>query len=270
MTHETPLSGSPRDGASSSRTNVARVPLLLLAALWAGAAGMACAQDAEEESGFSYGAELEATSRYVWRGIELTDGAAAQPLVWASLGGFTLSGWGDMPLEGTNSGVFDEADVTLGYSAAWGKLKIEPALTGYYYYHQPDAPNSGEITLTFTYPVGPVELSLEHDQDVVEYSGAYFDTLAATWTGAKSGGGLTPAAQLAFGFGSAKFNEANIGPSVSGLNFVMADFGVTYESSGAFYARAHLCVLTTVDDAIADELPSGDLVFGGVVLGLAP
>jgi hypothetical protein len=166
--------------------------------------------------------------------------------------------------------VFDEADVTLGYSAAWGKLKIEPALTGYYYYHQLDVPNTGEVSLTLTYPVGPLELSLEHDQDVVEYPGAYFDLLGAAWTGTKSSGGLTPAVQLALGFGSAKFNEANIGPSESGLNYVMADFGVTYESSGAFYARAHLSVLTTVDDSIGNELPSADLVFGGVVLGLAP
>jgi hypothetical protein len=282
MTHVPPSFGSPRDGAASSRDTVSRcggqtlrrrrsvrVPALLVAALWVGAAAAALAQETEEESAFSFGAELEVTSRYVWRGLEASDGTVAEPLIWASAGNFTLSGWGNVPLTaGANRGSFDEADVTLGYSTTWGKLKIEPAACWFHYRNQPDAPDTGELSLTLTYPAGPVELFLEHDLDIAEYSGAYFDVLGATWTGKKSSGGVTPAVQLAVALGSAKFNEAYVGPASAAVNFVMADFGVTYETKGAFYARVHVCALATVAGTIRNELPSGDLVFGGVVLGV--
>jgi hypothetical protein len=245
------------------------VGLLCAAVLVLGGAAQCLAQAAEEEPTFTYGGELEIASRYVWRGLELSDGAVAEPLVWASAYGFTLSGWGNMPLEGTNSGRFDEADATLQYSAEWGKLKIEPGVSTYSYMNQEDVPDTVELSLALTYPVGPVELFLEHNVDVSEYSGAYFDRLGATWTGTKSGGGFTPAVQVALGLGSSKFNEANIGPSVAALNFAMADLGVTWEGSGAFYARAHISLLTTVDETLRAELPSADLVFGGIVLGVA-
>jgi hypothetical protein len=243
-------------------------PMLLAACFLVGFVGPATGQTAdEEEPTVTAGGELELASRYVWRGLELSDGAVAEPFVWASAYGLTVSGWGNMPLEGTNSGVVDEVDATLQYAFTLGKLQIEPGVTAYIYHHQPDVPDTTELLLTLTYPIGPVELSLEHDQDVDAFSGAYFDQLGATWTGKKSAGGFTPAVQLAVGIASAKFNEAYVGPSQAALNFVMADLGVTYESGGAFYARAHVSVLSTVDDAIRNELPSGDLIFGGVVLG---
>ncbi len=277
-----PSSLPPRDGDASSHDTVCRrgeresqqrrdvtVPVLLAAALWVGAAAATLAQETVEESAFSCGAEVEVTSRYVWRGLEASDGTVAEPLVWVSAGDFTLSGWGNVPLTaGANRGSFDEADATLAYSATWGKLKIEPTVSWFHYRNQPDAPDTGELSFTLAYPLGPFELFIEHDLDISEYPGAYFDGLGATWTARKSSGGVTPAVQVAVGVGSAKFNEAYVGLATAAVNYVMADFGVTYETEGAFYVRAHVCALATVADSIRNSLPPGGLVFGGVVLGL--
>jgi hypothetical protein len=236
-------------------------------ALLACVASVGFSQAEEQETTFSYGAEMELASRYLWRGIELSDGIVAEPFVWGTANGFSLSWWANMPLEGTNSGVFDEVDATLQYSFSWGRLTVEPGITGYFYPHQPDVPDTTELLLKLAYPLGPVELSIEHDHDIDAYSGASFDEVAASWTGAKSSRGLTPDAQVSLGFASSKFNEANVGASSSGLNYVLADVGLTYEVSGALYARAHVGVLRTVADAVREALSSDGRVFGGVVVG---
>lgn len=80
----------------------------------------------EEEEGvpFSLGMDNAFLSKYVWRGLNVTDDPVWQPAVWASYKNFTLNVWGNMDLTDINGndGEFNEVDITVDYSWNWDKV----------------------------------------------------------------------------------------------------------------------------------------------------
>ena len=56
------------------------------------------AQLTDKESTFTYGAEMDFNSRYVWRGLLLDDGPVGQPSAWISAFGFTLTAWSNVAM----------------------------------------------------------------------------------------------------------------------------------------------------------------------------
>jgi len=84
--------------------------LLVLALVLAG--GMATQAAALDVSGDAY---LGVYTKYLWRGYDLSpdDNFVLQPGADVSVGGFTLSWWGNF---GENSGELNEVDLTLDYT----------------------------------------------------------------------------------------------------------------------------------------------------------
>ncbi|MCW3804429.1 hypothetical protein OM074_02265 [Marinilabiliaceae bacterium D04] len=74
---------------------------------------------------FSVGADL--VSRYVFRGLDYGNGAALQPTIEYSTGGFAIGAWGSY---GLTAGSFTEADLYLSYGFDFG---LSLGLTDYYY-----------------------------------------------------------------------------------------------------------------------------------------
>ena len=67
------------------------------------------------------GLDLDSTSRFVWRGLALSDGPAVQPSVWASAFGLTASAWG-------SALITNEDDRRLGVVNAIGGVTHDVAV----------------------------------------------------------------------------------------------------------------------------------------------
>lgn len=89
--------------------------VVLVALVALSAAGPASAL---EVSGDAY---VGVSSKYLWRGFDLSpdDAFVVQPGADVSIGGFTVSWWGNMS---ENTGEMNEVDLTLDYSADLGDL----------------------------------------------------------------------------------------------------------------------------------------------------
>ncbi len=113
-------------------------------------------------------------SKYVWRGINVTDDWSFQPGVSATYGGFTAGVWGalDMTDENGESGEFIEYDYYVDYSGQITDI-IGFSVGGIYYYFpsvDPSATTEVYVGLNFDVVANP-SVTVYYDVDEVE--GAY-------------------------------------------------------------------------------------------------
>jgi hypothetical protein len=218
-------------------------------------------------SELSLGAELDANSRYVWRGLALSEGLVLQPSVWASLAGFTLTPWANFAFgeSGAPAG-FNELDVTFDYSRDVLNLTVNPSLSLYSYPNQDDAPPTGELTLALSHPVGPVSIFTDHSLDLIAAPGAYFGDVGLSYE-TDLIPGLTAEASAYAGWGSARFNEFSIGVKRAALNVAGADLALSWSPGGLFYLRPHAALSVLLDRELRAEVSSTSLIAGGLAVG---
>jgi hypothetical protein len=101
-------------------------------------------------------------SRYVSRGVAMSEGPVLQPSAWIAIDDVTLSVFGNYVLteEGQESR-FNEADVSLAWSREWNGFIIEPAFILYTYPHSEEH-SQYEPGLTLAREWGPWRLSTFH------------------------------------------------------------------------------------------------------------
>src|SRR5262245_54965079 len=135
------------------------------------------AQLTDEPSTFTYGAEMDFNSAYVWRGILLDDRPVWLPSAWISAYGFTLTAWGNVAMAGASEGAgMNPGGLILTYEHDWENLKIEAALDAYMGQQSPDidARSTMEASLKLSFPAGPLRIFTTHAFDVLAYRGSYF------------------------------------------------------------------------------------------------
>lgn len=252
---------------SISKLSVTLIVAILLAApcLWpqnsAGAAG--------ENQKFSYGAETDFNSNYVWRGILVDDGPVMQPAAWLSISDFTLIGWSNLNLAHTpQARRLDATDLTLLYDRSWRHLAIEPSFEAYL--GRPAVgfqdPNTLEGALNLSCPAGPFRLFTKQSVDLLAYRGAYFGQAGAAYARR-----LTK--RTAFdisvrtGWASSRFNAAYIGIEKPALNFVGAEGSITCYVNRSWYLRPHAEFNRTVDRQLRLSLPSPTVFSFGLEMG---
>jgi len=218
-------------------------------------------------SELSLGAELDGNSRYVWRGLALNDGPVLQPSAWVSLAGFTVTPWANFAFreDGAPAG-FNELDVTLDYSRDVSDLTVTPSFSAYLYPNQADAPPTGELALALSYPVGPVCICTDHSVDLIATPGAYFGDAGLSYE-ADLTPSLTVEASASVGWGSARFNEANLDVNRAALNVAGADLALTWCPRWLFYLRPHAALSVLPDRELRTAVPSSLLVTGGLAVG---
>jgi hypothetical protein len=195
------------------------------------------------------GVELDFNSRYLWRGIELGSDRVVQPSVWLGFGPLTLTGFGNVTVwTGPVRAGLDELDVDLCYSAEWQGLALEPDFALYTYPGQ-DVPTTGELSLRAAYAVGPFEPYTFHSIDLIACRGAYFGEVGVGWSAELGELGL--AASAGAGWGSARFNEANLGVARSALNYAGLDAELVWPVWGVVDVRPHLSVAWLTDGELA-------------------
>lgn len=160
---------------------------------WLALAGVATAGPQPEAS-----AEIALLSKYVWRGIVLTDGLVLQPSASFAIGGLELGVWGNVDQNdlGERSGRLSEVDYTAGFTYGAGPL----ALTlGALHYSYPDGGRAATTEACLSVGVGVLlspALHVHRDIDVADGTYATFGVEHAVPIG---GAGLTLAATVGWG-----------------------------------------------------------------------
>jgi hypothetical protein len=227
------------------------------------------AQLTDKESTFTYGAEMDFNSRYVWRGLLLDDGPVGQPSAWISAFGFTLTAWSNVAMTdasgvaGLNSGGF-----ILAYDRDWEKLRLEAALDAYMGRMSSDieSRNTMEGSLKLSYPAGPLRIFTTHAFDVLAYRGSYFGEAGLEY--AKQ---ITKSTEFTIsarsGWASAKFNDVYIGVNKSAFNFVGVEGSLTYYLGRRMYFRPHVEFSSITDRMLRGQLAPANIVNFGLAFG---
>src|SRR5215470_5973396 len=187
------------------------------------------AQLPEKRSTFTYGAEMDFNSGYVWRGLLLEEGRVGQPSAWISASGFTLTAYSNVAMTSASGGAGLKATgLTLTYDRDWEKLKLETALDAYMGQQSPDfeSRNTMEGSLKLSYPVGPLRIFTTHAFDVLAYRGSYFGEAGLEYERpVRKNTELT--VSFRSGWASAKFNDVYIGDDKSAFNYVGVEGSLT-------------------------------------------
>jgi MltA-interacting protein MipA. len=227
------------------------------------------AQLTDKESTFTYGAEMDFNSRYVWRGLLLDDGPVGQPSAWVSAFGFTLTAWSNVAMTNTSGGSgLLSGGLTMAYNRDWEKLKIEAAIEAYTGQQAPDieAQNTMESSLKLSYPAGPLRIFTTHAFDVLAYRGSYFGEAGLEY--AKQ---ITKSTEFTIsvrsGWASAKFNDVYIGVNKSAFNFVGVEGSLTYYLGRRMYFRPHVEFSSITDRILREQLAPANIVSFGLAFG---
>jgi len=227
------------------------------------------AQLPEKQSTFTYGAEMDFNSGYVWRGLLLEEGRVGQPSAWISAFGFTLTGWSNVAMTNTSGGAgLRSGGLTLTYDRDWGKLKIETSLDAYMGRQSSDfeSRNTMEGSLKLSYPVGPLRVFTTHAFDVLAYRGSYFGDAGLEYVRpVTKNTELTISARS--GWASAKFNDVYIGVNKSAFNFVGVEGSLTYYLGRRMYFRPHIEFSSITDRRLRGQLTPANIFNFGLAFG---
>jgi hypothetical protein len=218
-------------------------------------------------SELSCGAELDGNSRYVWRGLALSGGPVLQPSAWVSLTGLTLTSWANLAFrEGDARAGFNELDFTLDCSRDVSDLTVSSSFALYLYPDEVDAPPAGELALALSCPVGPVSLFTDQSVDLIAASGAYFGDAGLSFERDLIRN-LALEASASAGWGSARFNAADLGVNRAALNTAGVDLALTWSPGGLPYLRPHAALSVLLDPESRTAVPSPSLIAGGLAIG---
>ena len=218
---------------------------------------------------FTYGAEMDFNSSYVWRGLLLDDGPVEQPSVWISAYGFTFSAWSNVALTSASGGAgLNSGGLTLAYECGWETLRIEAALDAYLGRQSSDieARNTMEGSLKLSYPIGPLRIFTTHAVDVLAYRGSYFGDAGLEYVRPISKSAEFTIA-VRSGWASAKFNDVYIGVNKSAFNFVGVEGSLTYYLGSRMYFRPHIEFSSITDPRLRSQLAPANIVNFGLAFG---
>ncbi len=212
----------------------------------------------------SAGAELDANSRYLWRGIECDHGPVLQPSASVSAGRATLSAWSSLSSEDSPSKC-KEIDLTLQADLGNDLIGIQPSVLYYHYYGV--NPSTAEMSVRISRAIGPFQAYTAHTFDVARYGGAYYGETGVDFDGRIHGGPFGLSAALSAAWASRRFNDVYVGASRSALNLASSSIAIRYPAAGRAYVRAHAEGAVVLDRTIRRALPStpGN---AGIAIGL--
>jgi hypothetical protein len=230
-------------------------------------------QASGEGATFTYGAEMDFNSNYVWRGLLLEDGPVGQPSAWISAFGFTLTAWSNVSMTNASGGAgLKTGGLTLAYNRDWEKLKIEAALDAYMGQQSMnieediETRDTMESLLKMSYPVGPLRIFTTHAFDVLAYRGSYFGEAGLEYQRQVTKN-TEFTVSIRSGWASAKFNDAYIGVNKSAFNFVGAGGSLTYYLGSRMYFRPHIEFSSITDQRLRGQLSPSSIVNFGLAFG---
>ncbi len=246
-----------------------KLSMLILAAgmIATPAAEIYAAEDGAD--GFSAYTELDAVSKYVWRGLPLSDNEAYQPSVTFSQYGFTGNIWLNYSVEQPRHNKVSELDYALSYERELLGVAVSP---GFVLYTYPEADSYGDGYVKLSWPVAFLKIFTDQYLSVicVDIAGGYYGDAGLGYEKQFAGGAIWSSSAL-LGWGSSKFNSFNYAAEglASQLNILVIDTAVTVKLSEKGSLRPHLTYSATLPGGFRDALKAADYKADNLVVGLA-
>ncbi|MFW5982819.1 MAG: hypothetical protein ACOCQ9_02645 [Candidatus Brocadiia bacterium] len=224
-----------------------------------------------EEFPLSFEAETTLNAKYVWRGINVVDGAVLQPSVTASYEGLSLNVWGNMDLDnvGGHSGEFTEIDYTLDYTFDGELADISVGTIYYMFPHSSAAKGTQELYLSagLDAPLSP-SVGIYHDIDLADgtylslSAGHTFEDLYSPADGMDVGFSLDGSVSYA----SSNYSDFYYGRDASGFTDALLSLSlpITFEGDFAITPAVHYSSL--LSDGVRDGMSDDDNFWGGITL----
>jgi len=220
----------------------------------------------EKEKNISGGVSVDFSSKYVWRGIPLSEGPVLQSQGWFYAYGAQVLLWTNLDLGQVPEGRLNEVDLQMSYEYEWKNLSIEPILIFYFFPNQGGTPPTGEAGFKLSYKLGPIKFSTGQAFDMMEFRGSYFGAFGVSYERE-----FTPyfSLQTAAGIGwaNSQFNEAYFGVPKGALNLFQWNLGLTFTPCRYLFLTPHLRVSTILDGALQKAVDTTTNVVGGLELG---
>jgi hypothetical protein len=236
---------------------------LIAISLW-----LASALPAQNGAGWSWGAEVDFNSRYLWRGLTYSRGPVMQPWVWITSNRTTVSLWSSMVLNNEpRRGRFDQAFFSAARENRLGRWKIESALQGYYWQGFSGEANAKTLELSFraSRPVGPLGFFTSHTVDIGGFPGSYiadaglearkrFLGLDWDWSGMAA-------------WANSTFNRNYIGVERHAVNYTEWSMAVTKRGKHGWYVRPHAEFVIITGASIRRAVHPKNILNAGLVIG---
>lgn len=217
---------------------------------------------------YTIGGEIDVNSRYIWRGIDYSNGPVVQPYLWATWNTTTLTAWSSMPVSSEpGRGTFDQLFVSVSHEMAIGPWQFEPALQGYSWRGMMDETTTRTLELAgrLSRPLGPLLLTMSHAFDVTSYAGSWIADAGIAWERTTPRWQLE--ASLSTAWANGKFNRVYVGapaPAVNNVQFTVA--GTRYGRRG-WYVQPHAEFVGITAPSVRRALEARTLMNAGISVG---
>ena len=219
----------------------------------------------------SAGVDVDVVSRYVWRGVPYSEGAAIQPSIWASVDPLTFSFWSNLVVaDRIDRGRFNHLFVMATYSNEVGRFTIEPSIQAYHTraVGETAAVTTAEGVLRISAAAGAFQIFTDHTVDLHAYSGGYIGDVGLGHE-RSLGARCQLATEFLVSWSNARYNSGFVGVATSGLNYAALNGRLSIRLDEHWSLRPHAEWQPILDAHIRRALRSNMFFTAGVVLGLA-
>ena len=179
-------------------------------------------------------------------------GLVFQPEIDINYGDLSFTTWSNISIWDKNSEMNNEVDFTLTYSKSIFNFDIESSLN-YYYYFNEDDPNTAELSLKLSYPLGDFSLFTGLSVDILENPGGIYDELGVEYE-KEINDHWTIDGSVMTAMASSKFNSYYLDVNKSAFNFIGLNATLTYSPLKDLHIDAHYQINQTLDEELKNTL----------------
>jgi hypothetical protein len=178
------------------------------------------------------GAELAAASRYMWRGMPVSQGPTLQPSAWLGVENVSLTAWGNIDLDEADGAGLSELDLVLAFSQEWSDLSFEPGIVGYIL---PGEGYTAEVYGDLTWQPGPLGLYSHHAIDFLDARPGWWSESGVLLSmGLPANLGLDANAGISIANGP--YNTYYLAEDRAGMQYACAGLGLGWDHASGLYA----------------------------------
>lgn len=194
-----------------------------------------------------FGAYNDFYSKYIWRGIILTNGAVFQPGLWVSLQNLSLTVSANINIDkGEKESNLDEVDALLSYGFEFGKFQLEPGVQLYLYPIKGEGPHTAEGYIKLAFQHKRLIIFTNHNIDFWNYKGSYYGE-GGIGLENKLSKNISYSTSLKFAWSNRKFNESNYNISKQAMNLVAFSQSLIYHVNPNFSVTPILEIQSILD-----------------------
>ncbi len=217
----------------------------------------------------SVSSELDIVSKYVWRGMPLSETEAYQPSVTLESHGLTANAWLNYSVDKPQQNKFSELDLALNYAGRLKDLTVSP---GFLLYTFPGYSSYGEAYVKLCYPVSFFKIITDHYFSMIagDIAGGYYGDAGLGYEKPLANSAAWTSSAL-LGWGNAKFNSFTYAtPGLKNqLSVLVLDTAIAFKTYGNGSVRPHLAYQTTLPGALRSGLQAAGKKPDNVIIGVA-